>query len=125
MVEEVDSGTGSSSVGLSLPGLVVNLNVIQVLCLSRLLLPTRRPLPLLELIERHCLFFRFTSYQGLEFVFEFWLLLLEIARIEALLFLLICIGADRPWSELYHLLWLIKLIRKSASANRLPLSLVC
>jgi hypothetical protein len=110
MVEEVDSGTGSSSVGLSLPGLVVNLNVVQVLCLSRLLLPTGRPLPLLELIERHCLFFSFTSYQGLEFVFEFWLLLLEIARIKTLLFFLICIRAGRPWSELYHLLWFNKLI---------------
>jgi hypothetical protein len=86
MLEEVDSGTGSSLVGQSLPGLAVNLIVVQVLCLSRLLLTTGRPLPLLELFEKHCLFFRFTSYKGLEFVFEFWLLLLEIARIETLLF---------------------------------------
>jgi len=83
LIEEIDPRSEAPSiVALAFP-LVINLDVIQVLSFVWLLLPTRRSLPVLELLEsktvgllvrnRFCL-----PNQVLQFVLNLGLLLLEI-----------------------------------------------
>jgi hypothetical protein len=87
LIEEIDPRSEAPSiVPLAFP-LVINLDVIQVLSFVGLLLPARRSLPMLELLEskpigllvrnRLCL-----PNQVLQFVLNFGLLLLEILRLK-------------------------------------------